>query len=76
MFTKVLVNGFCDEQTLVNLHNNFQGLIITPLGGLIYSLQWSYFNSKKESKEQIFRGKNHPRYSGVKITPKKEFSCT
>ena len=42
MFTKVLVNGFCDEQTrqieMVNLHSNFQGLIITPLEGLIYSL--------------------------------------
>lgn len=33
MFTKVLVNGLCDKQTLVNLHNIFQGLIITPLGG-------------------------------------------
>ena len=63
------------------MHSNFQGVIITPLVGLIYSLQWSYFlgsyfNSKKEFKELLFRSKNDPRYWGVKITPKKELSCT
>ena len=49
------------------MHSNFQGVIITPLVGLIYSLQWSYFlgsyfNSKKEFKELLFRSKNDPRY--------------
>jgi len=65
-------------------HSNFQGVIITPLVGLINSLQWSYFlgsyfNSKKEFKKLFFRSKNDPKFGvklGVKITPKKGLSCT
>ena len=63
------------------LHSNFQGVIITPLVGLIWLLTveyflGSYFNSKKKFRELFFRSKSDPRYWGVKMTPKKELSCT
>ena len=49
------------------MHGNFQGVIKTPLEGLIQLLAvelffGSYFNSKKEFKELFFRSKNHPRF--------------
>ena len=67
-----------DFQDRRSAYSNFQGVIITPLEGLInltpYSgvIFWgSYFNSKKDLKNS---------FSGVKITsditPKKELSCT
>ena len=63
MFTKVLVNGLCDKQTLVNLHNIFQGLIITPLGGGggLFTPYSGVILSPKRSLKNNF--------SGVKITP-------
>ena len=48
--------------TYKRLHSNFQGEIMTPLVGLINSLQWIYFNSKNEFKELFFRSENYPRY--------------
>ena len=66
---------------LIFVHSNFQGVFfssggvsLTPYSGVIFG--GSYFNFKKEFKELFFRGKNHPRYWGVKLIPKEELSCT
>ena len=55
-------------------NNSSSGVNLTPYSEVIFG--GSYFNSKKEFKELSFWSKYHPAYWGVKITPKKELSCT